>query len=115
MRLPRGSRSSLDAHPDDLLRVSERDLLELRIDGRAGPGKDRHLEAELTRVDSALDDARLGRAAGEDEALDLELAQEQLERCVVERGVPRLEQERLARARGKVRDDIRAVAAERFL
>jgi hypothetical protein len=107
--------SPLDEHPGNLLGIPERDLLELGIDRRARAGEDRHLEAELARIDSALDDARLGRAADEIEALDLELAQEEREGGVVERRVARLEQERLARPRRELRDHVAAVTAERLL
>src|SRR5439155_21591377 len=63
----------LDVHPGNLFGVFERDLLELRVDRRACPGEDRHLEAELARVDPRLDDAGLGRAACEQQPPDLEL------------------------------------------
>src|SRR5439155_9719816 len=105
----------LDVDAGDLFGVLERDLLQLRVDRRARPGEDRHLEAELARVDPRLDDAGLGRAAREQQPLDLELAQQQLERRVVERRVARLEQERLTGPRREFRDHVAAVAAERLL
>src|SRR5581483_2043591 len=71
-----------DVDPADVLRVAECDLLELRIDGRAGVGEDRRLQPVLARVECRLHDASLGGRADDHDALDRLALEQQLERRV---------------------------------
>jgi hypothetical protein len=54
------------------------------------------IEAELTPVNRRLHDAAFRRSPGEQDPLDLEIAENQLEWSVVERGVARLDDEAVA-------------------
>src|SRR4051812_46612263 len=102
-----------EVDPRHALGVAEGRLLEFAVDRRARRRDDRDLEAEFARVDPGLHDAALGRAADEEEALDLQLSEQKHERSVVEGRVARLEDERLAVGRAKGGGDVAAGAGRR--
>ena len=85
-----------------------RDLLEPLVRGRARVDEHRDLEAELAPVNRRLHDAAFGRSPGEQDPLDLEIAEDQLERSVVERGVAGLDDEAVACLRRDRGDEFRA-------
>src|ERR671930_1125141 len=109
------SRSSLDPGADDRLQVLQRDLLDSFVDRRARVGEHRDLEAELARVDRRLGDAALGRRTCQQEPLDLELAQDQLERGLVEGGVARLDDETIFLGGSNHLQKVTAAAVQRLL
>ena len=91
---------------DDVDEIAERDLLEARVDCRAGGRDDRDLVPELAGGDRRLGDAPLRGGARDEEALALQLLEDERERRVVERRVARLDDESFPGPRQQTRDDL---------
>src|SRR5919201_107860 len=103
----------LDTDADDRLEVVERNPLEPLVDRGASVSEHGNLEPALPGVDRRLRHATLGRGAGEEEPLDLERAQDQLERGLVEGGVARLDNEAVAVLRHDRRHQLPTPPGER--
>ena len=93
-------------YPEHIPQVVESDALLLRIDGRACSGGDGDLEPVAQAVDRRLEHAHLGRRAGEEDSLHIELAQDEDQRGRVEGRIAGLHDEALAFARRDLLDEV---------